>query len=240
MFFRQFLHEELSCLSYFVGCSSKGVVAVVDPQVDIDHYVEIAKEYNLRISHIVETHVQADHLSGAQALSYQVKAPVYYHQLAPVKFPHQKLADGEILEIGNRTIRVIHTPGHTDESITLFVDNWFALTGDTLFVGDVGRVDLTLEKNPDEILDKAKKLHSSLFGRLLKLPDHIEIYPGHYGGSSCGKHMDGKPISTIGREKRLNNALQVTSRQQFIAKLTKDTPPLPTNFRQIKRKNMGI
>ena len=239
MFFRQFLHDEGSCISYMIGCSSRGVVAVVDPQVDSAFYQETARKYELTISHIIETHVQADHRSGAKVLSAATGAPIFYYQTAPVQFPFKKLKDDDQLQVGNRHIRIIYTPGHTDESIILFVDDWFVLTGDTLFVGDVGRVDLTFEKNPAKVLEKAKKLHSSLFDKLLALPDHIEIYPGHYGGSACGKHLDGKPISTIGREKHHNYALQFRSLTTFLKMMTTNIPPPPANYRRIKRKNLG-
>jgi len=240
MFFRQLLHEEKACLSYIVGCLSKGVAAVIDPQQDIQPYLHITTQNHLNITHIIETHVQADHYSGAEALSKTVSAPIYFHRNAPVTFDYQKLKENDVLTIGNRRIRVIHTPGHTDESITLFVDDWFLLTGDTLFVGDVGRVDLSLKTNSIDVREKAKKLYDSLFNKLLKLPDYIEIYPGHYSGSLCGKSLDGKPSSTIGREKRFNHTLQFSSDEDAFIKLMMTDAPPPPLYRKIKRKNLGL
>lgn len=240
MFFRQLIHEDKSCLSYLIGCSSKGVVAVIDPQIDITPYLKISEKYGLEITHIIETHVQADHLSGAQSLAKKTGATVYFHESAPVVFTHEKLKDGDYLQVGNRNLEIIHTSGHTDDSITLLVNNWFLLTGDTLFVGDVGRVDLSLDDKGSETLKKAENLYDNLFGKLLNYPEYTEIYPGHYGGSVCGKHMDGKPVSTIGYEKRHNYALGVKSKAEFIRLITTDVPPLPENYRKIKKENLGL
>ena len=240
MFFRQFLHEDKSCLSYMVGCPAKGVVIIIDPQMDIDLYINTAQKYNLKITDIFETHVQADHLSGASKLSQKTGAKVYLHQSAHVKFDHEKLVDKQVLNIGDRTVSIVHTPGHTEDSICLLINNWFLLTGDTLFVGDVGRVDLSIKNNPTEIKEKAAKLYHGLFERLLKFPPETEIFPGHFGGSVCGKSIDGKPISTIGYEKKHNYALQFQSQQQFIEFITKNVPLLPENFRKIKLKNAEI
>lgn len=239
MFFRQILHEEKSCISYIIGCPTMGVTAVIDPQTDIKQYLQITKQHGLKITHVIETHVQADHYSGAVPLAQESNASVYLHKAAPVHFLHKTLDDNGSLHLGNRHIRIIHTPGHTDDSISLLVDDWFVLTGDTLFVGDVGRVDLSLNDNPKKTIRKAKKLYTSLFEKLLLLPDYIEIYPGHYSGSVCGKSMDGKPISTIGYERRENHSLKVSSRDEFIDLMTIDVPPVPSSYRQIKKKNMG-
>jgi glyoxylase-like metal-dependent hydrolase (beta-lactamase superfamily II) len=146
------------------------------------------------------------------------------------------LHDGDVLEIGNRRGRVIHTPGHTPEHVSLFFDDWFLLTGDTLFVGDVGRVDLALtDIDEDEVRSRAKELYESL-QTLLSLRDDVEVYPGHYAGSTCGRGMDGKTISTIGRERRTNPALQLDP-EQFIDYQIANTPPLPQDFLKIKAAN---
>ncbi len=239
MFFRQLLHEQTSCLSYLIGCSSKGVVAVVDPQITIDLYIDIAKKNNLKITHIIETHVQADHLSGAKLLGQETGASIYFHEKAPVLFKHQKLKSGDSLQIGNRKLEVIHTPGHTDDSITLYVDNWFFLTGDTLFVGDVGRVDLSIDNKKGDTVKKAEKLYESIFNKLWTYPDYTEIYPGHFDGSLCGKHMDGKPVSTLGYEKRTNYSLQVNSKEDFVKLITTNVPTPPVQYKNIKRENLG-
>jgi glyoxylase-like metal-dependent hydrolase (beta-lactamase superfamily II) len=143
-----------------------------------------------------------------------------------------------VLEVGNRRLRALHAPGHTTEHICLLVDEWFVLTGDTLFVGDVGRVDLALDTLPaDALRARARQLHQSL-QRLLALPDWTEVYPGHYAGSVCGRGMDGKPISTIGRERRANRALGLSD-EAFVAFLTENVPPVPADFQVIKRRNVG-
>ncbi len=239
MYFRQILHPEKACASYLVGCPTRGVCAVVDPQGDPQVYVSQAQTNSMIIESIIETHAHADHVSGARELASLTGAPLYVGPGAPVRFAHRPLADGQVLNVGNRRIRVLHTPGHTAEHICLLMDDWFVLTGDTLFVGDVGRVDLALDSPPvDEIRARARGLHGSL-QRLLALPDWTEVYPGHYAGSVCGRGMDGKPISTIGRERRFNPALQF-SEEQFLAFQTQGLPPLPDDFQAIKRRNLGM
>lgn len=238
MFFRQILHEEKSCASYLIGCPSMGVCAVVDPQGDPQQYVEQVKNNAMVIKAIIETHVQADHVSSARELSLLTSAPIYFGPGADIAYDYQPLQDNQVLEVGNRRIRVLHGPGHTPEHVSLLVDDWFVLTGDTLFVGDVGRVDLELESSPQqEIETRAGELYDSL-QRLLVLPDWVEVYPGHYAGSVCGRGMDGKTISTIGRERRQNEALQL-SREAFIEFQMGNLPPLPADFRKIKQRNMG-
>lgn len=236
MIFRQILHEEKSCLSYLVGCVSDGVCAVVDAQGRPADYMKLADRLGLKITAVIETHIQADHLSVSPELARKVNAPLYFGSGAAVKHKFKELADGAVLEIGRRRIKTIHTPGHTSEHICLLVDDWLALTGDTLFVGDVGRVDLVEEEaKTDQIKIKAKDLYQSV-QKLLKLPDWFEIYPGHYKGSACGKGMDSKPSSTIGRERRQNHALQL-KQSAFIKYLLANMPDAPPNFLKIKQKN---
>lgn len=238
MFFRQFLHEERACLSYLVGCPTKGVCAVVDPQGDPERYIQQATQHGMTISHILETHIHADHVSGAQELHTRTGAPIYHGPGSEAAYETLPLADGQILEIGNRRLRVIHTPGHTQEHVCLLGDDWYLLTGDTLFVGDVGRVDLAMGNLPAEALrERASQLYGSL-QRLLALPDHVEVYPGHYAGSVCGRGMDGKTISTIGHERRQNQSLQKTE-ADFIRFQTENIPPLPEDFQAIKSANLG-
>lgn len=238
MFFRQILHEEKSCLSYIIGCKGCGVAAVIDPQGDPSSYLSILSKNGLKLTHVIETHVQADHVSSAAELARLSGATACFGQGAQVNFPHQELKERDTITIGNRRISILHTPGHTAEHICLYVDNWFVLTGDTLFVGDAGRVDLTLN-NPsnDDTVTRAHKLYASL-QKLLQLPEWTEIYPGHYAGSTCGKGMDGKPVSTIGRERKKNKALQL-SEEEFIKHITQNLPPPPEDFQAIKRKNMA-
>ena len=236
--FRQFLHEQHSCASYLIGCPSRGVAAIVDPQGEPSEYLSATEQHGLRIIEVIDSHVHADHLSGARELAECVGATLRLGAGADVSFDHNPLSDGDVVEIGNRRIRVIHTPGHTPEHVCLLVDDWFVLTGDTLFVGDVGRVDLTLQDvDDDELRIRAKRMYGSL-QRLLGLPDETEVYPGHYAGSSCGRGMDGKAISTIGREIRTNRALSLDL-EDFVAFQLSDVPPLPDDFDHIKRANLG-
>lgn len=238
MYFRQILHDEKACASYLVGCPTLGQCAVIDPQGDPQFYVEQVKNHGMTVSHIIETHLHADHISCARELSARTRAPICLGSGADVTHDYIPLTDGQVLEIGNRRLKVIHTPGHTPEHICLLGDDWYLLTGDTLFVGDVGRVDLALNDIPtDAIRERAQQLHDSL-DKLLGLPDYVEVYPGHYAGSVCGRGMDGKTISTIGRERRSNKALQLSG-QEFAAFQTEPLPVLPADFHTIKRRNLG-
>lgn len=236
MYFHQVLHSDHSCASYVVGCPSRGVAAVIDPQGDPQRYIDEVGDNAMVITHVIDTHVHADHESGARALAAATNAPLYLGSGADVGFEFTPLGHGEILEVGNRKAKVIHVPGHTPEHVALFFDDWFVLTGDTLFVGDVGRVDLALaDIDEAEVRSRAKVLYESLQS-LLALRDDVEVYPGHYAGSTCGRGMDGKAISTIGRERRTNHALQLDP-EQFLVYQLADTPPLPQDIFQIKTAN---
>ncbi|MGH2751568.1 MAG: MBL fold metallo-hydrolase [Actinomycetota bacterium] len=238
MYFRQLLHEDRSCASYLVGCPTLGVCAAIDPQGDPLAYVTAAEDNAMTISHVIETHVHADHRSGARRLADITGATLYLGAGADVTFDFVPLHAGDTLEIGNRRAAVIPLPGHTPEHLGLLVDDWFVLTGDTLFVGDVGRVDLAMtEVDDSDLRARAKQLHQSL-QRLLSLRDDIEVYPGHYAGSTCGRGMDGKTISTIGRERRSNPALKL-GLDEFIDFQLSSLPPPPQNFHEIKRANVG-
>ena len=216
---------------------------MVDPQHEIEPYVEAAAEKNMRITHIFETHVQADHVSGARRLGVVTGAPVLVHASAPVEFAHVPLEDGEEHELGNVRITVLHTPGHTPDGVCLVVTDrtrgpepWFVLTGDTLFAGGVGRPDL-LGHGAEARL--AEQLYDSLYRRLLELPDHLEVFPAHFGGSACGKGLSGKPGSTIGFERRFNPALQFPSKAEFVRFVLADLPPQPEAFAEHRRQNLG-
>src|SRR5262245_13373870 len=195
----------------------------------------------MRITHIFETHVQADHLSGARRLSDATGAPVIFHKAAPVEFPHVDVEDGERLDLGNVSLSILHTPGHTPDSVSITVTDrtrapepWFVLTGDTLFSGGVGRPDLVGAGSEAAF---AGELHESL-GRIMTLPDHIEIFPAHFGGAACGKGLSGKPGSTIGFERRFNPALRTGSRAEFVDFVLKDLPPQPEVFAENRRRNL--
>ena len=239
MFFRQLLHEEKSCLSYVIGCPTHRTCVVIDPQGDVERYFAVASRRGLKIDAVIETHIHADHVSIAPELAKQSSAILYYGPRAEIRFAHQELKDSDIITVGNRKITALHTPGHTQEHISLYVDDWLVLTGDSLFVGDVGRVDLSLRDTSHESLQgRAGMLYDSV-QRFRALPEWTEIFPGHYAGSVCGKGMDGKPVSTIGRELRRNKPFQL-AREQFIEYVLHDTPPVPEDFRSNKRKNMGM
>jgi hydroxyacylglutathione hydrolase len=202
---------------------------------------------------IVETHVQADHSSGAIALAARTGALIYLHEAADVAFSHRTLRDGDEVELGNDYLRVLHTPGHSPDSICLLVgdrtrgpDPWFLLTGDTLFVGDAGRPDLTagdmgdLGGASDEGHDAARQAARTLYDslrRLLVLPDDLEIYPAHFAGSACGRAMSGKPSSTLGFERRFNPALRQRNPDEFAAFMLADLPAPPAEHRAIRAAN---
>jgi hydroxyacylglutathione hydrolase len=244
MIFRQILHPATGCASYVFGCTGKKALAVIDPHSEhIDDYLAVAAAAEAPIVAIIETHVQADHLSGATALADRTGATVYLHAAAEVAFSHQTVRDGDEITLGNDYLRVLHTPGHSPDSICLLVgdrvrgeDPWFVLTGDTLFVGDAGRPDLGASEGTGATAAAASALYDSLQG-LLVLPDHLEIFPAHFAGSACGRAMSGKPSSTIGFERRFNPALRPRSREEFIAFMLADLPPAPPEHRHIRQAN---
>ena len=215
---------------------------MVDPQLDIEPYLEAAAQKSMRITHIFETHVQADHLSGARRLAEATGAPVIFHRSAPVEFPHVDVENGQRIDLGNVSLSILHTPGHTPDSVSILVTDktrasepWFVLTGDTLFSGGVGRPDLIGAGSEAKL---AAELHESLHRKILTLPDHLEIFPAHFGGAACGKGLSGKPGSTIGFERRFNPALQARSRDEFVDFVLADLPPQPEAFAENRRHNL--
>lgn len=241
MIFKPFHYDATGCAAYLFGCGGVGVCAVVDPQEqDIESYVRFAEAKKMRITHVFDTHVHADHRSGGRALAERVGANYCLHRSADVTFPFEPLDDGQIITLGNTIIRVLHTPGHTPESICLVVsdlrrgpDPWFVCTGDTLFVGAVGRPDL-----PGHERENAAELRRSLHEKLLSLADEIEIYPAHYAGSACGAGMSGKPMTTLAFEKRYNSLLALGA-DDFVARLGELVPPKPAEMEAILQYNQG-
>jgi glyoxylase-like metal-dependent hydrolase (beta-lactamase superfamily II) len=238
--FRPFYYYDLGCASYLLGCGGLGTCAVVDPRADdLDSYIAFARAKNMRIAQVIDTHVHADHRSGGVDLAHQTGAAYRLHESADVHVPFAPMSDGEEIELGNTRVRVIHTPGHSPESVSLLVtdlkrgtDPWFVLTGDTLFVGAVGRPDL-----PGRARENAAQLYASIHDKLLTLPDDLEIYPGHFSGSLCGAGLSGKPSSTVAFERRWNPMLSM-DQETFIAALA-DVPPKPAGMDQILASNRG-
>ncbi len=241
MFFRPFYRFETGCAAYVFGCGGKSLACVIDPhESDVDAYVEFAASKGMKITHVFDTHVHADHRSGARRLVEITGAKYCLHKSANVTFPFEPVVDGQVIELGNTTIRVLHTPGHTPESICLVVsdlrrgpDPWFVCTGDTLFVGAVGRPDL-----PGHERENAALLRHSVHDKLLSLPDDLEVYPAHFAGSACGAGMSGKPASTIAFEKRWNGLLELDE-AAFVDEVGGNVPPKPDGMIEIMRFNAG-
>lgn len=240
MIFRPFYYYDKGCAAYVLGCGTVGTCAVVDARADdVDAYIGFAREKKMRITHVIDTHVHADHRSGGSELARRTGAPYCLHESADVELPFTALTDAEELELGNTRVRVLHTPGHSPDSVCLLVTDlkrgtepWFVLTGDTLFVGSVGRPDL-----PGRARENAAALFASIHDKLVTLPDEIEVYPGHFSGSVCGAGLSGKPMSTIGFERRWNPLLSV-DRQAFIEALA-EIPPKPADMERILAFNRG-
>jgi len=234
MYFRQILNDDTACASYLLGCKTQRQFAVVDPHADlVDEYVALAEAQGVPIVAVLETHVQADHVSGLPELVARTGATAYLPKGAGVDFDHHPLADDEVLKLGDTELQAIATPGHAPAHHAYLVTDhtrgdepWFVLTGDALLVGDAGRPDLHAhgERTAEEM---ARALYRSLRQRLLALPDDLVLYPGHYSGSVCGRGLSANPISTVGFERRHNAALQLDSEDEFVAALTRDVPPAP-------------
>jgi glyoxylase-like metal-dependent hydrolase (beta-lactamase superfamily II) len=234
MILRPFLYEETACASYLFGCLTKSALAVVDPHVElVERYLEAAERAGAPIVAVFETHVQADHVSGLPALVEATGATAYLPRAAGVEIPHSPLDDGVAVELGNTVVRALATPGHAPAHHAYVVadrrretdEPWLVFTGDSLLVGDVGRPDLHAHGDPEPL---AHDLYHSI-GRLLELPDHVLIYPSHYGGSVCGRALSGNPFSSIGFERRHNQALAGPDAESFARALLVDLPPPPAD-----------
>jgi len=246
MFFRQLLNDDTACASYLFGCKTEERFAVVDPHGDlVDDYIRIVEAQGAPIVAVLETHVQADHVSGLPALVERTGATAYLPKGSDVSFDHIALADDEVVELGNTELRAIATPGHAAAHHAYVVTDrtrgdepWFALTGDALLVGDAGRPDLHTHREGDRSVEgMARTLYRSLTERLLSLPDHILLYPAHYSGSVCGRGLSANPASTIGFERRNNRALQFDSEDAFAEALVRDIPPAPPQRAEIVAAN---
>jgi hydroxyacylglutathione hydrolase len=235
MYFKQFLHDETGCASYFLASRQSREAAVVDPQKDIEPYLELAHERGYRITDVIDTHLHADHVSGNRVLAQATGARIWLHESADVHFAFNALRDGQVLHLGQLLIEVVHTPGHRPESVCLLVTNpprspmpSILLSGDTLFVGDVGRPDFG---GPD-----GARAQFDSINKLLELEDYVEVFPAHFEGS-CGKGMCGRPSTTIGFERRFNPVLQLTA-SDFLQS-TAEVPARPLNMTAILATNRG-
>ncbi len=232
MYFQQFYLTCLSHASYMIG--SEGVACVVDPQRDVSLYLDEARARNLRIEHIIETHLHADFVSGHRELADRTGAKIYLGARAGAQFPHIPVLDGYQIRFGRVILRFLETPGHTIESVSVAITDldrgeqpFAALTGDTLFIGDVGRPDLAPDLTPQQL---AAMLFDSLHQKLIPLGDDVEVWPAHGAGSLCGKQMRPERQSTIGKERALNYALRARNREEFVRLLTAELPERPGYF----------
>jgi hydroxyacylglutathione hydrolase len=242
MLFRQLIHEDLGCASYLVGDASAGVAAVVDPQWDIDPYVRLSRLHGVQIEHVLETHNHADHVSGHGRLASATGAVIHIHELAEADYPHEPFGDGWKLSLGRLEIEALHTPGHRPEHTSFLLrdtgrgdEPWAVLTGDSLFVGDVARPDLAVDPR-----DGAADIFRSLRDRLLSLPDEVEVWPGHLGGSMCGSAgIDHKSSSTIGFERAHNAVTALESEEEFVDHALSTLGGRPPNVEHVVALNRG-
>jgi len=234
MYFQQFYLGCLSHASYMIG--SEGVAAVIDPQRDVGIYLDAAREQGLSIEYIVETHLHRDFVSGHIELAALTGARIHLSAEAAAKFPHVPASDGHEIQFGRCCLKFLETPGHSLDSISILVTDldrapepFAVVTGDTLFIGDVGRPDLSADYTPQQL---AALLYRSLHEKLLKLPDSVEVYPAHGAGSLCGRQLSTERLSTIGKERATNYALQARTEQEFVRLITADQPERPAYFAQ--------
>ena len=238
---RQFLHRDPVAVSYLLGCVGKGAAAIVDAVYPIEPYVDAAAVAGTPIRLVIDTHLHADHRSAGRELAAAVGADYALHAAAQTGFTFRVLKDGERIELGNVALDVLHTPGHTHEHISLLVTDrtrapepWCVLTGHTLMVGDVGRTELA-----SDATSGARTLFESL-NRLKALPEHIEVLPGAVAGSVCGRGLSGKPVSTIGFERRYNAAFAITEAERFVTFMLENIPPAPPEAAELRAANAGL
>jgi glyoxylase-like metal-dependent hydrolase (beta-lactamase superfamily II) len=241
MILRQFLHTDPIAISYLFGCGGKAAAAVVDPVGEIAPYLRVAEDTGMRVLYVVDTHIHADHVSAGRRLAEAADAEYVLFAEAGAAAPFRGVRDRDVLQLGNVSVEVLHTPGHTPEHISLLVadrtrsdEPWFVLTGHTLMVGDVGRTELA--SSADE---GARVLFRSL-QRLRALPDYLEVLPGAFSGSVCGRRLSGKPISTIGFERRHNVAFRIEDENAFLRVMLNDIPPPPPRAAELRAANAGL
>jgi hydroxyacylglutathione hydrolase len=242
MLFRQIIHEDLGCASYLVGDVSAGVAAVIDPQWEIDPYLRLSRLHGVKIEHVLETHNHADHVSGHGRLARATGATIHVHELADAEYPHESIRDGWRLTLGDCQIEALHTAGHRPEHTSFLLrdgsrdgEPWALLSGDSLFVGDVARPDLAVDPR-----EGAKDIFRSLHERIFSLPDSVEVWPGHLGGSLCGSSsIDHKTSSTIGFERRHNHAMRFAEVDEFVEDSVASLGDRPPNVEHVVELNRG-
>ena len=237
MYFEQISTPGLGCFSYVIGCPESGVMAVVDPRRDVDVYLRIAEENGMSVTHIFDTHIHADHVSGAQELQAATNAVLYLHESADVAYEIKKMKNGDIFMLGTAVMQVLHTPGHTPNSVSFLVSDLSSspepamiLTGDLLFVGDIGRPDLP---GADVLEEQVENLYHSLYETFAQLPDYLEVYPAHGQGSLCGQGMSAKPHTTLGYERLANPMLKYSEYKDFKQAILSNLPMRPQSFSSI-------
>jgi glyoxylase-like metal-dependent hydrolase (beta-lactamase superfamily II) len=240
MIVRQFLHVDPVGLSYLLGCGGKAAGAVVDPVTSPDTYMRAAREVGLEINYVIDTHVHADHISTGRSLADATGADYVLSEKADVAIPFRGVSDGDEIMLGNVTIKVLHTPGHTPEHICLLVTDhtradepWLIATGHTLMVGDLGRTELAVSAEQG-----ARDLFRST-QRLKALPDYLQVLPGAYAGSVCGRSLSANPVSTLGFEKRHNKAFRIDTEAEFVTFMLTDIPRTPPEAARLRAVNSG-
>ena len=241
MILRQFLHFDPVGISYLFGCGGKSTAAVVDPVGEIEPYLRAADETGMAIHYVVDTHIHADHLSAGRRLAEAAAAPYVLFAEAPASPPFMSVRHGDVLELGNVIAEILHTPGHTPEHICLAVrdrsradEPWFVLTGHTLMVGDLGRTELAVsaEQGARALFRSAQALKA--------LPDYVEVLPGAFSGSVCGRKLSGKPSSTIGFERRHNEAFRIEDEEAFVEAMLAEIPEPPAQAALLRSANSGL
>jgi hydroxyacylglutathione hydrolase len=241
MILRQFLHTDPVAISYLFGCGGKATGAVVDPVGDIEPYVRAAEATGMAIRYVVDTHLHADHVSAGRALAAATGAAYVLFADAPASGTFTRVRNGDVLELGNVVAEILHTPGHTPEHVSVLVTDrtranepWFVFTGHTLMVGDLGRTELAASAE-----DGARTMFRSI-ARLKALPDYVEVLPGAFSGSVCGRRLSGKPTSTIGFERRYNEAFRITDEDAFVTAMLADIPVPPEGAAELRALNAGL
>jgi len=237
MYFKQITTPGLGCFSYVIGCPATGEMVVVDPKRDVQDYLDISRDEGMKIVHVIDTHVHADHVSGAQELKSHTGCDVMVYETSPVTYDFTPLKEDEKLTVGNAGLKVLYTPGHTPDALSLLVTDfsrgnepWMLLTGDVLFVNDIGRPDLVGDAKLDE---QIQNLWNTLYVKFNNFPDSLEIFPAHGAGSLCGRGMSSKPSSTLGFERRHNPMLGFDSYEAFHLAMSQEFPARPKSFTHI-------